>query len=746
MYRIFIFLMIPAVILSCRKRSERENVIVDYTAYVDPMIGTGGHGHTYPGATVPFGMVQISPDNGKEGWDWCSGYHYSSDTIAGFTHTHLSGTGIGDLLDIQVLPTTLPVDFSQSDSSGINISSYYATFSHEDEIASPGYYSVVLHEPEIKAEFTATERAAFHRYNSGSADTISIFVNPGFDLNYDSTIQSHIKIVSDTLVSGFKYSTGWANNQEVYFAMRFSKPIASYYFFSNDSLQLKSSYGIQAQHATGIFKFNLTDRKPLLIKVGLSSVSEENALSNLNYEMPDWNFNKIRRQAKKSWNTELGKIRVSSSDVSRLRIFYTALYHFMLAPTIYSDSIDNNTFQYRSQGNTVKSDKGFCNFYTFSLWDTYRAAHPLFTIIQPARVQKFVLAMMAHYRDTGLLPVWTLWGNETNTMIGYHAVPVIVDAYLKGLLPDIPVDSIYQALLASADQKIRNVPLYRQFGYIPSDTINNTVSMTLEYAFDDWCIAQMAEKLGHTDDAERFTKRSGYYKNVFDQQSRFMRAKLADGTWEKPFDPLNAGYDNDYTEGNAWQYTWYVPQDISSLINLMGGKTLFISKLDSLFTISSSLDTNAAIDVSGMIGQYVHGNEPSHDIPYLYNYAGQPWKTQERVREIMRKMYSDQPDGLCGNDDCGQMSAWYVFNALGFYPVNPANGRYDLGIPLFPRVDIRLPDNKVFSIIANNLNEKNLYVKSVKLNGTPLDSLFILHNQIMPGGTLTFDMTDQPVK
>jgi predicted alpha-1,2-mannosidase len=417
----------------------------------------------------------------------------------------------------------------------------------------------------------------------------------------------------------------------------------------------------------------------------------------------------------------------------------------MLAPNTYSDSLMNRTFEYRSPNNEIKSSNNFINYYTFSLWDTYRALHPLLTIIHPSRVVDFVRAMMAHYRDTGLLPVWTLWGNETNTMIGYHAIPVITDAYFKGLLTDMDTDSIYQAMLASAFQEIRETPLYREYGYIPADSLTNTVSRTLEYAYDDWCIAQVARALNKSQDYNLFMKRAANYIHLFDSTRLFMRARLADGSWKEPFDPFDTRYGNDYTEGNAWQYTWYVPHDVENLIRMMGGEEIFNKKLDSLFSVSSDMGEDAVMDVSGMIGQYVHGNEPSHHIAYLYNYSGQPWKTQEKVRQIMTKLYNDQPDGLSGNEDCGQMSAWYIFNALGFYPVNPATGKYDLGIPLFPQAEIQFDPQRRFTIIARNYAPENRYVRSVILNGNRLNDLFITHQQIMEGGTLVFELSEEPV-
>jgi predicted alpha-1,2-mannosidase len=743
---LFTALFLIILIDGCDRSRGRQEFVTNFADYVNPFIGTSGHGHTYPGASRPFGMVQLSPDNGINGWDWCAGYHYSSDTIVGFSHTHLSGTGIGDLLDILVLPTTRPVPFSKQIDIGPDISQYYSHFSHENEKASPGYYAVFLDDCGINAELTTTERAGFHRYDPGESDTLTFFVDLKFAVNWDSVTQSHIKYISDSLISGYRYSTGWARDQKVFFAMRFSRPINDYRLFSLDSLILGDTSAIQARRVTGAFKFYTPGNTRLMVKVGISSVSEENALTNLNNEISGWNFERVKNRSREIWNRELGRIRIKSDNEEYVRTFYTALYHSMLAPNVYSDSLMNRTFEYRSPHNEIKSSANLINYYTFSLWDTYRATHPLFTILNPSKARDFVKAMMAQFRDTGLLPVWSLWGNETNTMIGYHAVPVITDAFLKGLLPDMDRDTLYQALLASAFQEIREIPLYRKYGYIPADSLDNTVSKTLEYAFDDWCIAQVAQKLGHTRDYNLFMERAAFFKNLFDPETRFMRAKLKDGRWKEPFDPLDTRYNNDYTEGNAWQYTWYVPQDIENLIGMMGGKEMFNAKLDSLFSVSSELDEHAVVDVSGMIGQYVHGNEPSHHIPYLYNYSGQPWKTQEKVREILTGLYHDQPDGLPGNEDCGQMSAWYVFSALGFYPVNPANGKFDLGIPLFRQAEIQLGLQKKFLIIAKNYSPERKYVKSVSLNGNTLKELFITYEQIMQGGTLEFVMTDEPIK
>jgi len=700
---------IPVLLLflgSCTNTNEERNREADFTQYVDPMIGTGGHGHTYPGATRPFGMVQLSPDNGISGWDWCSGYHYSSDTISGFSHTHISGTGVGDMYDISLLPLNVEVLIDEEDSMPFSLKPYYAHFSHEIEKASPGSYEVLLDNSGINVHLTATERAGFHKYIFPDGDKeATLLVNLMNSINNDIPLESHIKMISDTLYSGYRYSTGWANDQKVFFAMRFSLSVKSFRGYSPDSTTINEEYSIQGQRGIlGILKFDLPETNELLVKVALSSVSEENALLNLNEEMPGWDFEAVKEESKLAWNDQLKKIKVESENEDLLKVFYTSLYHSMLAPNVYSDV--NN--QYRGANDLINQSEELPNYYTYSLWDTYRAAHPLFTIIQQERIPGLIHGMTAHYRETGLLPVWSLWGNETNTMIGYHAIPVIVDSYFKGLLSDFDQDSLYDAMVASANQEIRFTPLYKEYGYIPADTINNTVSTTLEYAYDDWCIAQMARELGKDEDYEYYTKRSTNYWNVFDDSTRLMRAKLADGSWKIPFDPLDAGYENDYTEGNAWQYTWYVPHDVKDLIMLMGGTKVFDAYLDSLFSMPSDLAEDKAFDVSGLIGQYVHGNEPSHHIAYLYNYVNEPWKSQQRINQIMTQLYKTGNDGLCGNEDCGQMSAWYIFSAMGFYPVNPANGRYDLGTPIFPKTEIVLQDNLTFQIISNNYSEDNI--------------------------------------
>ncbi len=738
----FILLILASLIdlYSCSQKKEQKKEEVNYTQYVDPFIGTGGHGHTFPGATLPFGMVQVSPDNGRSGWDWCSGYNYSSDSIYGFSQTHLSGTGIGDMLDISVLPTTRKIPIHYNDSLDFDIHPYFETFNHRDEKASPGYYSVILRGSGIKAEFTATLRAAFHRYTFPKTDTGSLIVNLGFHENWDKPVDTHIKIISDTLLTGFRYSQGWARDQKVFFAMRLSQPLVGFYGSGKDTLYIHDNNSIQAPSSLAILKFNLASNPVLMVKIALSSVSEMNALLNLNQELPDWDFDNVAEDAQDTWNDQLKKVAVTGASPRQMKIFYTALYHSMISPNTLSD--DNGDF--RGPDDEIHNDTTFTDYHTFSLWDTYRAEHPLFTLLNPDKDKDFVYSLLTFYKESGLLPVWTLWSSETNTMIGYHSVPVIADAFLKGLLPDSTGELIFNAMVASANQTGRDVPSYIKYGYVPADTTLESVSKTLEYAYDDWCIAQVAKKLKKTDAYNEYMKRSESYRNLFDRDDNFMRPKLANGKWKKPFDPFYAGGNNDYVEGNAWQYTWYVPQNIPDLINMMGGKQAFAAKLDSLFIVKSKDTTKSVSDVSGLIGEYAQGNEPSHHIPYLFNYCGQAWKTQKTVRQIINTFYTDQPDGLCGNEDCGQMSAWYVFSCLGFYPVNPVSGNYDLGVPLFPKTELHLENNETFTITANHLNDTNVYVKSVKLNGHPYNRLIVPHDSIMAGGSLEFEMAAQP--
>ncbi len=736
---IFLFIL-SFLIFSSGCNSGHRPANLRLVKFVDPFIGTGGHGHVFPGATTPFGMVQLSPNNGISGWDWVSGYHYSSSEISGFTHMSLSGTGIGDLCDVLVIPSTRPV-ISDTRQGGIHfIEPHSSSYSHDNEFALPGYYRVFLEDPGIMAELTATSHAGFHRYTFPKSENASLIVDLGFAINWDRPTETFIEKREDNLIVGYRYSTGWANNQKVYFALRINKPFQRFYTVDGGTLSDASS--VKSSGAKAVLEFFTERNEEILVKVGLSSASIEGAMRSLDEELPGWNFDKVKYQSANLWEKELAKIKVETKDTALLRTFYTALYHTMIAPNLFSDL----NGEYKGLNDTINKVEAFHRYTVFSLWDTFRAAHPLFTILQPQRTEEFVQSFIAIYHEGGLLPVWELVGNETNTMIGYHSVPVITDAWLKGLLPNMDGNELLEAMIASATQNKHGIDLYREYGFVPADMENESVSKTLEYAYDDWCIAQMAKSLEKQNVYNLFMERSLNYKNVFDAGTGFMRGKLSTGEWKVPFDPLYSKHrDDDYTEGNAWQYSWFVPHDPQGLIESYGGRELFITKLDSLFSISEELKgENASPDISGLIGQYAQGNEPSHHVAYFYNLAGQPWKTQERVRQIMETLYTDQPDGLSGNEDCGQMSAWYVFSAMGFYPFNPANGEYQLGSPLFDKVEIELSDKVSFTINVANNSKENIYLQKVLLNGKPLASTFLSHIDLVSGGMLEITMGNTP--
>lgn len=715
------FLLAAAALLPAQRR---------FTSYVDPFIGTAAHGHVFPGAAVPFGMVQLSPDNGTEGWDWTSGYHWSDSTIKGFSHTHLSGTGVGDLCDILFMPAVLKRPGDR----------YAARFSHTDEKAEPGYYRVTFPATGITAELTATDRAGFHRYTFAKGKEASVVIDLGHRLNWDSPTESHINIEGKQLVTGYRFSRGWAPKQRIYFAARFDRPFRSVHL-GNDSVMTSSGTTRTEKGVKAVLRFRTERNAPVLVKVGISAVSVEGAVKNLDAEIPGWSFDAVRASASDRWERALERVAVADTTAPVLRTFYTALYRTMLAPVTYSD-VDG---RYRGGDDSVHHADGFTNHTIFSLWDTYRAAHPLYTIVQPERVNDLVRSMLAFAREHGRLPVWTLHANETMCMIGYHAVPVIADAYLKGFR-DYDAQEAFAAMQTSAMADHLGLRSYRQYGYIPTDHEVESVSKTLEYAYDDWCIARMAEETGNPGQAVPFYRRSQFYRNVFDTASRFMRGRTSAGAWREPFDPLAVDHRlNDYTEGNAWQYSWYVPHDVAGLIALHGGEEAFIRRLDSLFDQRTSLTgDNISPDISGLIGQYAHGNEPSHHIAYLYMYAGAPWKGQERLAAIMRTMYRDTPDGLSGNEDCGQMSAWYIFSALGFYPVNPADQRYVIGTPAVSGASLALPGGKRFTMRAEGLSPSHRFIAAVTLNGTPLARTYLQHSEIMNGGELVFRMTDRP--
>ena len=719
---------------SCNEKES--NLTLDYTQLVNPFIGTDFTGNTYPGAQVPFGMVQLSPDNGLPGWDRIAGYFYPDSTIAGFSHTHLSGTGAGDLYDISFMPVTLPYNEAEQP-LGI-----HSKFSHEKESAYAGYYQVFLQDYKINVELTATERCGIQRYTFPKAES-AIFLNLKKAMNWDETQDSYIEQVDSVTLKGYRYSNGWARNQKIYFYTKFSRPF--------DSLQLDKSPIIKDGKENGHgyiarINYNTSENEQIVIRTAISGVSMEGAERNFMAEAQESDFDSYLCKAKKMWNDALGKIEVENSDMDETVTFYTALYHSMLAPTIYGD-VDGS---YYGPDKKIHKADGWTNYSTFSLWDTYRAAHPLFTIIQPERVNDMVKSLIAFSEQNGRLPVWNMFGSETDMMIGYHSVPVIVDAYLKGI-GDFDAESALKECVKTANlDDYRQIGLYKNMGYIPYDVVdkynseNWSLSKTLEYAFDDYCIALMAEKMGKENLADNFYKRASNYRNVFNKSSSFMQPKDSKGNFIAGFKPEE--YTPHITESNGWQYLWSVQHDVDGLIELIGGKKRFEEKLDSMFTLIPKENEQLPIFSTGMIGQYVHGNEPSHHVAYLYNYTDSPWKTQKYVSEIMHELYKNSPDGLCGNEDCGQMSAWYVMSAMGIYPVNPVSGEYQIGTPMFPEMQIRFAESKVFKILAKNVSRENCYVKSVKLNGVALEKPFINHKDIMKGGVIEFTMTDKPTK
>lgn len=719
-------MVISALYTSCFNNEKEPKI----TEYVNPFIGTAGHGHCFPGAIVPFGGIQLSPDNPREGWDWCSGYHYTDSIICSFSHTHLSGTGIGDLQDIRFLPVTTKPDSSQNAAGYIR--SNYARFTHANESAEPGYYTVTF-DNGIKTELSATERCGFHYYQYPENATHGLTIDLTTARNWDRTTEASVKKINNRTLAGYRKSQGWANDQRVYFVIEFSQD-CNVMAGRTDFKPLNNGQKITSDSCFVWIDFGKTTNK-VLAKVSISSANCDGAEANLLNELPHWSFDKVKRDAKHQWKKELSKIKAESKNEEYLKIFYTALYHAYTAPNLFSD-INGN---FKGADGEVHSVGRNRQYTIFSLWDTYRAAHPLFTITQKKRAGEMVNSMLKHYDSYGLLPVWELAGNETNCMIGNHSIPVILEAYQKGI-QDFDVEKAYEAMKKTALSGRAGLEALRKYNYIPCDLENESVSKTLEYAYDDWCVAQMAKALNKDDDYLFFIKASQNYSNLFDSITGFMRGKLSNGEWKTPFSPLFSRHrDDEYTEGNAWQYSWFVPHDVEGLITLHGGKELFSQKLDSLFTLPSALEGDAVSpDISGLIGQYAQGNEPSHHVAYLFNYAGKPEKTQYYVHKILTELYSATPSGICGNEDCGQMSAWYVFSAMGFYPVNPAEGKYQLGTPLLDKATIKVGPEKKFTITANRENETDFYVKEVLLNGKKLDRSWISHDEIMQGGELEF--------
>ncbi|MBB1060814.1 GH92 family glycosyl hydrolase [Marilutibacter spongiae] len=731
-------------------------------AAVDPFIGTGGEGHTFPGAVRPFGMVQLSPDTRiqprKDAYGWAAGYRHDDSSIVGFSHTHFSGTGHSDLGDVLVLPISGDVQLERGDPD-VPGSGYTARFSHDSEVAEPGYYAVTLDNYDIRAELTASERVGVHRYQFPAGKPAHVLVDLRTSM-YDypgKVLWSRLRLQPDGTVTGYRKTRGWAPGRELYFAMRFSRPVTGHAFHDTeqdvpykgfpppghqDPRQRAQGEGRQL---VGSFDFDGAAGDSLVVKVAISPVSEAGAIANLDAEVPGFDFDAVREGAREAWTQALSAVEIQAPEDDR-KAAYTALYHALMGPSLFMD-VDG---RYRGPDGAVHRAEGFRNHSTFSLWDTYRALHPLLTLVQPAaRTDDFVNSLLASRRQSpyGMLPVWSFHGQETWCMIGYHAVPVIADAYMKGIR-GYDADEALEAMVATASYgPYDGIAQYMELGYVPIDEEGEAASKTLEYAYDDWTIARMAEAMGRDDIAARFTRRAGNWRHAFDPATGFMRARKRDGSFREPFDPTASGYGTDYTEGNAWQYSWYVPQDVAGLIQAHGGDDQLVARLDQVFDaqVDPSIFEHME-DITGLIGWYAHGNEPSHHVAYLYAYAGQPWRTQERLARIMSTQYKPTPDGLAGNDDLGQMSAWYLFTALGFYPVAPGSNEYVIGRPFLPEATLNLPNGKRFRIVAEGLSAAHPYVGRVTLDGDPLDRAYLRHEEIMAGGELRFVMQANPNK
>ena len=725
----------------------------EYTDSVNVFIGTGGHGHTFPGATLPHGMVQLSPDTRLFGWDACSGYYYDDTSIMGFSHTHLSGTGIGDYGDILFMPVVgekpLIAGTAENPDEG-----YRSRFSHEQESARPGYYQVLLQDDSINVELTATLRAGLQRYTYPKVSDARLIVDMEPTIHGHQHPVTQIRVVNDSTIAGMKYTVGWAKRHYVYFYAVFSSPF-DYKLYSGTEYQSDST-SVTVNTAKAVIRFkNLPVDGRVLAKVGISSVDEEGARLNVEAEIPNWNFEDVMKEANTAWNEALGKIDIETSDNDSRTVFYTSLYHAFIQPSLASD-VDGRD---RTMGHEIKQDASYTNYTVFSLWDTFRAAHPLYTIVTPEQNQAFIRSLLRKYDEGGILPKWELASNETGTMIGYHAVSVIADAMMKKQC-DFDVKKALEACIRSSvydttgvtpmmDRQILNGKLMpvsikykNELGYIPCDKVGGSVSQGLEFAYNDWLIAQMMKEHNRKDLYDKYMELSRNYRNYFDPETKLMRGRLTDGSWITPFDPASVQRPSNYVEGNAWQWAWFVPQDVEGLMELVGGQKSFEAHLDTLFTTSSELtgDPNAAADVTGMIGQYAHGNEPSHHIPYLYNYAGAPRKTQALADHILRTLYHNDPNGLSGNEDVGQMSAWYALSAMGFYSFCPGRPVYEIGRPIFDKVTIHLSNGKDFVIQAKNNSVENKYIRSMKLNGEDLAEPRFSHFDLMKGGELIFEM------
>ncbi|MBN2235981.1 MAG: GH92 family glycosyl hydrolase [Bacteroidales bacterium] len=724
--RNILLFLIVVLFLSC-KQEAKEN-----TKYVNPFIGTGGHGHTFPGATLPFGMVQLSPDTRINDWDGCSGYHYSDSTILGFSHTHLSGTGVGDYGDIRIIPTLGKLQTQPGNSSRTE-SGYRSAFQHQSEVASPGFYKVLLTDYQIDVELTATQRAGFHKYTFPESDSAHVIIDLTESVVSEKIIDLEVYIENDSTISGKRQSRGWAANQHVYFTAVFSKPFQSFGICENGENK-KGLDSAKGKDLKAWIDFQTKTNEAIFVKVGISAVSLEGARKNLATEIPHWDFENIKNVAKKSWENELRKIEVEGKDEHTKTIFYTALYHSLLAPNIFSD-LDG---KYRGHDQHIhQADHPV--YTVFSLWDTFRAEHPLLTIIDQKRTNDMIKSMLLMYEQGGLLPVWELAANETNCMIGYHAVPVIADALLKNI-GDFDQKLAFEAMQKSASMDLFGLSNYKKLGYVKADEESESVSRTLEYAYDDWCIAQVAKHLNDPFNEIAFTGRAQNYQNVFDPSTGFMRARI-NGGWQQPFSASEVNFH--FTEANSWQYSLFVPQDINRVVELLGGEDAFEKRLDELFTTNEELSGRHQSDITGLIGQYAHGNEPSHHMAYLYNYIGKPSKTQDLIHQIKTQLYHNAPDGLSGNEDCGQMSAWYVMSALGIYAVTPASDYFVIGNPSFEKARIFLENGNTFEISAENNSNENKYILEAELNEKELKRSFLRHSEIMNGGELEFKMSKE---
>ena len=732
-----LFVPVLSLCLASCGSSQKGQEMEDLTQFVDPRIGTGGHGHVFYGANVPYGFIQLGPTSIPQSWDWVSGYHVSDSTVIGFPHTHLSGTGIGDLHDINVMPVVGEVTYSRGDASSYE-TGLWSYSDRSKEIVTPGYYRTHLSRYNVDVELTATKRVGFHKYTFlGSESPAIVFdmVNGGC---WDKTTEAVIRVVNDSTVSGYRYSKGWADDQRVFFRAEFSRKFDNVEFIVNDSVK----EGDMAKGAQLFARVNFAagNQEPVYMKVALSPTSEEGAQLNMQTELSGWDFEKTIADAKAAWNKELNKVKVYTTDEASKKIFYTSLYHTLFAP---SEFCDVNGDYYGADKQMHKGE-GFVNYTTFSLWDTYRAAQPLMTILHPEKMSDIINTMLYIHQQQGKLPVWHLMGCETNCMVGNPGVPVVADAILKDI-KGFDTELAFKALKESSMLPERGMEHRIEYGFIPADKMTEAIAYDMEYAIADWAVAQAAQKLGKQEDYEYFLKRSKSYKNYFDVSTGFMRGKMLDGSWRTPFSPYASSHrDDDYCEGNAWQYTWLVPHDVEGLVECFGSKEAFVNKLDSLFLANGDMGEASSPDISGLIGQYAHGNEPSHHTVYLYTLVGQPWKTADRIKEILHTMYTDQPDGLSGNEDVGQMSAWYILSSFGFYQVEPAGGKFVFGYPNFDKVEITVPAGK-FVIERENKGQQNNYIQGIVLNGTEYKKPWIEYADIMKGGELKFLMGDEPV-